>query len=490
MSLKNFKQMKKPILINFLFLFIFCHAPYSTLHAQPEKPKDFRLGIGTITGPTYYISNSGDNNADGLTPATAWATISKVKGSSFSPGDGILFNRGDTWSEQLLIPSSGSASGGYITFGAYGTGDKPVIDGTGVNLSRNHGLIRGSSKKYIIIDNIRVQDSGIGDADENSGIGFYAGSYITVQNCEVYNTESAGIKFNTSSNVTVDSNEVSEACQNSFSESISLSTVDTFEIKNNTVHHNGTPKGGGAGIDAKDGSHDGTIHHNEVYNLDDPNGIYVDAYGRYTYNIEIYNNYVHDNAGAGIQIGSETGGLLENISVHHNIVHNCLKGGMAFHNLYTASGAVKDIYVYNNTFYQNGKSGVNHYGGIRIWDELIENLVFKNNIFSQGYNFQVGVDGVPAEEYTVDYNVIYGNQNNTGGFTAVDGTNAIESNPLFVNVSFNNYHLQSTSPAKNACDNSVWQGTPNIKDYDGVPITDGSGNIVASGGRVSCGAYQ
>lgn len=489
MSLKNFKQIKKSTLINFLFLFIFCHAPYSTLHAQPETPRDFRLA-GTTTGPTYYISNSGNNNANGRTPETAWQTVSKVNMSSFSPGDSILFNRGDTWSEQLLIPSSGSASGGYITFGAYGTGYKPVIDGTGVNLKNYHGLIRGSSKNYIIIENIRVQDSGIGDGTENSGIGFYAGSYLTVQNCEVYNTESAGLKFNVSSNVTVDSNEVSEACQDSLSESISLSTVDTFEVKNNIVHDNGTPVGGGAGIDTKDGSHSGSIHHNEVYNIDDPNGIYVDAYDEYTYDIEIYNNYVHDNEGAGIQLGSETGGILENISIHHNIVTNCAKGGMAFHNLYTASGAAKDITVYNNTFYNNGTSGINYYGGIRVWDELIENLVFKNNIFNQGYNFQVGVDGVPAEEYTVDYNVIYGNQVNTGGFTAVDGTNAIKSNPLFVNVSVNNYHLQSTSPAKNACDNSVWQGIPNIKDYDGVPITNESGNIVAPGGRVSCGAYQ
>ena len=498
MFLKSFQQMKKSIFIKFIFIIIFCLATYSTLYAQINAPIDFHLWDDasvstTCTGNTYYVSNSGKDTAIGITPASAWATIGKVNKSSFSPGDCILFKRGDTWREQLLIPSSGSASGGSITFGAHGTGNKPVIDGTGLNLPTNHGLIRGSAKNYIIVADIRVQNSGIGKAAENSGIGFYGGSYITVRNCEAYNTESSGLKFNTSSHVTVDGNEVSHACKNSWSESISLSTIDTFEVKNNVIHDNGSPGFGGAGTDAKDGSHDGTIHHNEVYNINGSNAIYVDAYSKHTYNIEIYSNYIHDCTGVGFQIGSESGGLLENVSVHHNIVHNTLKGGVAFHNVFPSSGAVKDIKIYNNTFYMNGQSGVGQYGNIRVWDQLIENLVIKNNIMAQNYNFNVGIHqttGPAPSKYTVNYNVIYGGQKNTGGFTAVDGTNAIISNPIFVNVIADNFHLQSGSPARDACDNSVWRGILNIKDYDGVPITDGSGNIVALGGRVNCGAYE
>lgn len=433
----------------------------------------------------YYVKTGGNNTLDGLSDANAWETISKVNASSFSPGDNIYLNRGDTWVEQLLIPSSGTDVGGYITFGAYGTGVKPILDGTGLTLSNNHGLIRGSSKNYIIIDNIRVQDSGVGDTEENTGIGFFAGSFITVQNCETYNTESAGLKFNTASNVTVDSNEVSEACQNSMSESISLSGVDTFEVKNNTVHDNGTPVAGGAGIDAKSGSHSGSIHHNEVYNIDDSNAIYVDAYADYTYDIDIYSNYVHDNEGAGIQLGSETGGLLENISVHHNIVINCAKGGMAFHNEYPSSGNVQNITVYNNTFWGNGTNGAIEFGGLRVWDQLILSVTFKNNVFSDGHNFQLGIKNITADKYTVDYNVIDGVQGNVSGYTAVTGTNAIESDPLFVSTS--DFHLQSASPAIGTCDSSVWQGTPNVSDYDGVAITDSSGNVI---GDMDCGALS
>jgi len=78
-------------------------------------------------GGSYYVSNDGSDSDDGLTPATAWETVDKVNAATFKPGDSILFNRGDEWREQLTIPSSGDADA-QITFSAYGTGAKPVIN--------------------------------------------------------------------------------------------------------------------------------------------------------------------------------------------------------------------------------------------------------------------------------------------------------------------------------------------------------------------------
>lgn len=83
-----------------------------------------------FSGTTYYVANSGDNDADGLTPDTAWRTIDRVNGEpGLKPGDAVLFQRGDTWREELVITWSG-APGAPITFGAYGTGDKPRILGS------------------------------------------------------------------------------------------------------------------------------------------------------------------------------------------------------------------------------------------------------------------------------------------------------------------------------------------------------------------------
>ena len=88
------------------------------------------------SGTVYYVSNSGSDSYDGTeqthtTGSTGpWQTIAKVNSSTFNPGDSILFKAGDTWREQLTVPSSGSA-GNPITFGAYGSAtSSPIISGT------------------------------------------------------------------------------------------------------------------------------------------------------------------------------------------------------------------------------------------------------------------------------------------------------------------------------------------------------------------------
>ncbi len=83
-------------------------------------------------GTTYYVDcNAANDLGAGTSTVTAWKTINKVNNSTFQPGDSILFNKGCTWREQLTVPSSGT-SGNPITFGAYGSGAKPVISGADV----------------------------------------------------------------------------------------------------------------------------------------------------------------------------------------------------------------------------------------------------------------------------------------------------------------------------------------------------------------------
>lgn len=81
-------------------------------------------------GTTYYVdATNGNDSNNGLSLSNAWKTIAKVNKESFSPSDSILFKRGETWRGRLTIPSSGN-QGAPITFGAYGTGDKPLILGS------------------------------------------------------------------------------------------------------------------------------------------------------------------------------------------------------------------------------------------------------------------------------------------------------------------------------------------------------------------------
>ncbi len=88
---------------------------------------------------TYYVDATGGNNSNnGTSTSTPWQTISKLNslacgsgGGQLQAGDSVLFKSGETWREQLTVPCSGS-SNSPITFGAYGSGAKPVINGNDI----------------------------------------------------------------------------------------------------------------------------------------------------------------------------------------------------------------------------------------------------------------------------------------------------------------------------------------------------------------------
>ena len=81
---------------------------------------------------TYYVSNNGNDDADGLTPATAWQTIDRVNAETFIPGDKLLFERGGKWDDKTLSPKGSGTETAYITIGAYGDADaRPKIAANG-----------------------------------------------------------------------------------------------------------------------------------------------------------------------------------------------------------------------------------------------------------------------------------------------------------------------------------------------------------------------
>lgn len=83
---------------------------------------------------TYYFSNSSGNDARSATEAqnasTPWKSLNKINAifSSLNDGDILLLKRDEVFDGSLVISRSGSLSL-PITFGAYGSGAKPVING-------------------------------------------------------------------------------------------------------------------------------------------------------------------------------------------------------------------------------------------------------------------------------------------------------------------------------------------------------------------------
>ena len=166
---------------------------------------------------------------------------------------------------------------------------------------------------------------------------------------------------------------------------------------------------GGEGITAKDGSSNGKIYQNYVHHLERL-GLYVDAWEKHTYNIDVFQNLVHDCANDGFTLTSEQGGLLENISVYNN-------GWDVGSNVWG--------------------------GGISVDNPDVTNLVIRNNIVSQNLLFQIYID-VSVQNLSVDHNLIDGYREFEH---EIRGREYAEGEPLFVNPSGADFHLQAASPA-------------------------------------------
>jgi hypothetical protein len=138
---------------------------------------------------------------------SVYKTIADVnaKMSTLASGDSVLFRRGQSWQESLVINKTGLTS--YLTFGAYGTGAKPIIwQATGAATAIT---CTTANVAYIHIDNIEAYT--VKGAGTNSAIYFSADnlSYIWLSNILV-----------------------SQSAQNG----IFLQKINTYVIENSTVH--------------------------------------------------------------------------------------------------------------------------------------------------------------------------------------------------------------------------------------------------------------
>lgn len=100
------------------------------LNSPTTITKGEELVLGeTYTGKAYYVSNSGSDSNDGLSPETAWATLNKVGKARLQYGDAVFFERGGSWYGQLKMQYG-------VTYSAYGEGAKPIITGSPLDASQ------------------------------------------------------------------------------------------------------------------------------------------------------------------------------------------------------------------------------------------------------------------------------------------------------------------------------------------------------------------
>jgi hypothetical protein len=402
--------------------------------ARPGRPAQEALAQPVTT---YYVAPTGDDAQPG-TILEPWRTIQKAA-NTLTAGETVYIRAG-TYPERIIPRNSGSDSDQYITYAAY-PGETVTLDGSGLSVPTDEGLFFVNGQHYLRLSGLRIINSAY------AGILVDHASYISLEQNSTYNTASSGIGVWGSHHITIDGNEVELACSNGMQESLTVAGTDTFEVKNNHVH-NGPAGYDKEGICVKDGASNGKVYQNRVDHTQAV-GIYVDAWDKHTFNIDVFQNVVHAVSANGIALASEQGGQLEHIRAYNNVVYDnqiaglwlsacCDENGVTSHPL-------NDLTIINNTFYNNGRAPWG--GGIALdRNPNILTVTLRNNLCSQNLSFQIAVDAVvPTQTLTVDHNLIDGYLGAEDG--GIYGEEPVVGDPLLANPSGADFHLQPLSRA-------------------------------------------
>lgn len=324
------------------------------------------LMAATVQAEEYYVSKEGNDINPGSL-SRPWLTIQKAT-TTLAAGD-TVYIRGGRYKERVVPKRSGIA-GKPITYTAY-PNEIVTIDGSGIRLPSDWGgLLDISGKNYIYISGLRITNAG--PNDNNPGILVDNSGHVTLAGNTIYNTVSSGIGVWNSYDITIDNNDVALCCNDGEQECITIATTRNFVVKNNNVHHGGPGTIGGEGIDAKDGSSHGKIYNNHMHHLNRL-GIYVDAWDKQTFKIDVFNNTVHDiKNNDGFALASESGGLLKQIRLFNNIAYNNGACGLTIsRNGESSRHPMNTIQIIHNTFYNNGRGSWG--GGIAVDNPDIAN---------------------------------------------------------------------------------------------------------------------
>lgn len=146
-----------------------------------------------ITGTTYYISSkNGNDNNDGLSPKTPWATADAISTNAWQmkEGDAILFERGCVYrpSTQIFCKSG-------LTYGAYGEGSKPAIYGSIENYAKP-GYWEPSTKKNVWKLSLPLTDAGIIVFNHGEAVGIKQAGLLTLtKNGDYYHNATDNILY-------------------------------------------------------------------------------------------------------------------------------------------------------------------------------------------------------------------------------------------------------------------------------------------------------
>jgi Right handed beta helix region len=449
------------------------------------------LGTGTLESVrvdnmrTYFVAVGGNDHGPG-TKDQPWATINRAA-EQVEAGDTVIVRGGRYMlPAQVRVRRSGRADAWISFIGA--PGEKPLLDAQMVQRPLgallNNGAFQIEGVSYIRVGNLTVVNS------HDSGFTVRDGSNVDLINNTTNGTFSSGIAVwdtnhegKTTKNIRVIGNTITKATTWDLAapdverlgeaphEAISIGGAINFEVAYNHVYANDKE-----GIDIKETSKHGRVHHNLVHNQG-RQGIYVDAWFGVISEIEIYSNVVRSCQGAGLVLSVENGESVENVNIHHNLIFNNDGSGLYF-SRWGVDNTRRNIQISNNVFYHNGygrpKGEQSYYwmtGGLYLYSTSIRDISIKNNIFSGNRGFQIGYselfvrDGrswlevAREKDIQISANLINGDNTlgspiESGGnpadqvnIYAIDGDGAIFGDPLFRDPAHEDFTLGLASPA-------------------------------------------
>ncbi|TDU39381.1 hypothetical protein BXY82_1405 [Gelidibacter sediminis] len=368
-------------------------------------------GSEPITDPQeraliYYVSETGDNENDGLTIETAWRSVEPINNMEVQPNTTFMF-KGTFESLVFGADDNGAVITSYKDTRAQLKGI--TILNTSNFIIKNIDIKQEGIKiENSLSDDTKISNFVISDVEvSNAWIGILMYSHhdtsgiadVTIDNVKVYDCTEGGIYsqgyFNKNkvgyshSNIHISNSEVYNISgwDNKYSHSgngIMLSDVQYSSIVDTKAYNNGsenTKCGGNVGIwywDSKDVLIQGCeSYNNKSLGCD---GAGFDFDGGVVNGIMQY-NYSHDNYGGGFLVGQFPGSRrMENITVRYNISvnDNITNGGSIY--LFDYSGvndSMQDIFIYNNTLVQDTRLTFKS-----LHNFSNDNVIVINNIFN------------------------------------------------------------------------------------------------------------
>jgi hypothetical protein len=435
----------------------------------------FLLRLTAFAQTSFYVSPAG-NNANSGTLTMPWQTVQYALDRAVAGC--TIYLMGGTYNENLTAVVSGWGTSPItltnynnqyaVINGASGNGNPLLeinnissfivkgIEFANYNMNNARGiLVHGNS------DNIQLLNNKIHDIHFSSNPNDIPNASTNAQPIIVLGDHST-IPV---TGLVIKGNEIFN-CRTGYSEAVAVNgNVDGFTISENIVYnisnigidiigHEGTCS------DASlDQARNGTVKWNKTFSC---YSLYATSAGIYSDGARdcvIENNLSYTN-GWGIEVGCENiGKTSSGIIVRNNIVHDNTHGGIVIggYDYPSGSGKVINSLVNNNTVSANTQNG-NASGDIVV--SYCESVTIKNNIVNSSGTFPALVIESNPAGLAINFNLYYSSQNlsfvsvlftynSLNAWTSATGQDqsSLQTNPLFVNASSNNFHLISTSPA-------------------------------------------